>query len=70
MDHDVIMSHQAVFLEKEFIQGRSDGRKIELEKKVSEEHRVQEPKPISEGVDVIFLYLIDLVRSSILLKDA
>ena len=52
-DHNVIVSHHAVFLKKEFIQDGGSGRKIELEEKVSEEHRVQEPEPSNEPVDVI-----------------
>ena len=40
-------------MKKEFIQDEGNGRKIELEKKISEEHRVQEPKPSNESVDVI-----------------
>ena len=39
-DHNVIVSHHAVFLKKEFIQDGGSGRKFELEEKVSEEHRV------------------------------
>ena len=39
-DHNVIVSHHAIFLKKEFIQVGGSGRKIELEEKVSEEHRV------------------------------
>ena len=34
-DHNVIVSHHAVFLEKEFIQDGGSERKIELKKKVS-----------------------------------
>ena len=48
----MIVSRHAVFLKKEFIQDRGSGRKIELKEKVSEEHRVQEPKPSNEP-DVI-----------------
>ena len=42
-DHNMIMSHHAIFLKKEFIQDGGSRRKIELEEKLSEEHRVQEP---------------------------
>ena len=40
-------------MEKEFNQDRSSGRKIELEKKISDEHRDQESKLNNELVDVI-----------------
>ena len=40
-DHNVIVSYHAIFLEKEFVQDEDSGRKIELEEKVSEKHRVQ-----------------------------
>ena len=49
----MIVSHHIVFLEKEFIQDEGSGRKIELEEKVFEEHRVQELKPSNEPIDVI-----------------
>ena len=52
-DHNVIVSYHAVFLKKEFIQDGGSGRKIELEEKFSEEHRVQELEPNNEPVDVI-----------------
>ena len=39
-DQNVIVSYHAFFLEKEFIQDRDSGRKIELEEKVSKEYRV------------------------------
>ena len=51
-DHNVIVSHHIVFLKKKFIQDGGSERKIELEEKVSKEHRVQEPESISESVDV------------------
>ena len=52
-DHNVIVSHHAIFLKKKFVQDGGSGRKIELEEKVFEEHRVQEPEPNNESVDVI-----------------
>ena len=52
-DHNVIVSHHAVFLKKEFIKDGGSGRKIELKEKVSKEHRVQELEPSNEPVDVI-----------------
>ena len=52
-DHNVIVSHHAIFLKKEFIQDGGNGRKIELEKKVSKEHRVRESETSNEPVDVI-----------------
>ena len=67
-DHNVIMSHYAVFLKKEFIQDEGNGRKIVLEEKVFEEHRVQEPKSSSEPVDMISSPPHRLSRISILLK--
>ena len=45
-DHNVIVSHHAVFLKKEFIQDGGSGRKIELKEKISEEHQVQSLEPI------------------------
>ena len=45
-DHNMIVSHHVVFLEKKFIQDGGSGRRIELKKKISEEHQVQEPKPV------------------------
>ena len=56
-DHNVIMSHHAILLENFFFQDGGTGRKIELEKKIFEEHRVQEPESISELVDVVPLLL-------------
>ena len=52
-DHNVIVSCHVIFLEKKFIQDRSSGRKIELEEKISEKHRVQEPEPSNEPVDMV-----------------
>ena len=52
-DHNVIVSHHASFLKKKFIPDGNSERKIELEEKVFEEHRVQEPEPNSEVVDVV-----------------
>ena len=49
----MIVSCQAIFLKKEFIQDRGSGRKIELKEKVSKEHRVQEPELSNEPVDMI-----------------
>ena len=49
----MIIGHYAIFLEKEFIQDGDSGRKIELEEKVSEEHRVHEPELSNKPVDVI-----------------
>ena len=49
----MIMSHYTVFLKKEFIQDGGSGRKIELEEKIFEEHRVQESKPSSKLVYVV-----------------
>ena len=37
-DHNMIVSCHVIFLEKEFIQDGSSGRKIELKEKNSEEH--------------------------------
>ena len=39
-DHNIIVSCHDIFLEKEFIQDEGSGRKIKLEEKISEEHRV------------------------------
>ena len=52
-DHNVIVSRHTIFLEKEFIQDGGSGRKIELEEKIFEEHRVQESKPSSKLVYVV-----------------
>ena len=52
-DQNVIVSHHTVFLEKEFIQDGGSGRKIELEEKISKEHRVQESEPNNKPVDMI-----------------
>ena len=49
----MIVNPHAIFLNKEFIQDGGSGKKIELEEKVSEEHRVQEPESNSEPVDVV-----------------
>ena len=49
----MIVSHHAVFLKKEFIQDGDSGRKIELEEKIFEVHRVQESESNNELVDVI-----------------
>ena len=45
-DHNMIMSRNTVFLEKEFILDGGSGRKIELEEKVSEEHQSKDLNPI------------------------
>ena len=52
-DYNVIVSHYIIFLEKKFIQDGDNGRKIELEEKVSEEYWVQKLELNSELVDVI-----------------
>ena len=51
-NYNIFVSCHVIFLEKEFIQDGDNGRKIELEEKVSEEYRVQEPKLSSKPVDV------------------
>ena len=43
VDHNVIVSRYAVFLEKKFIQDGDSERKIQLEESVSEEQRAIEP---------------------------
>ena len=43
-DHNVIVSRYAKFLERDFIQDEGSRRKIQLEKSISEEQRVIEPK--------------------------
>ena len=40
-------------LKKKFIQDGGSGRKIELEEKIFEEHRVQEPRPSHESIDMV-----------------
>ena len=49
----MIVSHHVISLKKEFIQEGGSGRKIELKKKTFEEHRVQEPEPSYELVDIV-----------------
>ena len=49
----MIVNHYTVFLKKEFIQDRDSERKIKLEEKISEEHRVQKSEPIGEPVNMV-----------------
>ena len=65
----MIVSCHVVFLTKKVIQDGDSGRKIELEKKISKEHRVQEPEPNNEPVDVIPPPPCKSSRTPILLKD-
>ena len=65
-DHNVIISHHVIFLEKKFIQDGGSGRKIELEEKIYEEHWVQKSELNSEPVDVVPPPPVDRVGSPIL----
>ena len=54
-DHNVIVSRNAVFLEKQFIQDDSSGRLVELEEKVSEE-----PGAIDPQESIVYERVVDV----------